>query len=148
MRLWPVLRLLAALMLGIGPLVAAAQPAAPAPKKPPPPASAPPAVPGIYSTLKAIPEAGDILGMEVFIVSGGDAGHFAFIQCAEGWPGRPVLVAAKVDGQRVELAAHTAADSHCPQARFTGTVTRAGLQGAFDGQPAQLTLPRKKSFWQ
>lgn len=114
----------------------------------PPAAPKPPPVPGLYSTLKSIPEAGDILGMEIFIVFGGDAGHFAFIQCAEGWPGRPVLVAARVDGQRVELAAHDDAASHCPRARFTGTVSRDGLQGAFDGQPAVLTLPRKSSFWQ
>jgi hypothetical protein len=55
-------------------------------------------VAGVYSDLKYIREAGDLVGREIFIVFGGDFGYFAVIQCAEGWPGRPVLVAAKVEG--------------------------------------------------
>jgi hypothetical protein len=140
--------LLSFLLLAFGSLASAAEPSSTAPKKKTQTSNAKIAVSGIYSDLKYIPEAGDLLGTEIFIVYGGDSGHFAFIQCSEGWPGRPVLVGAKIEGTRVELSAHHDNESQCPKAKFIGTITRSGLKGTFEGQLEPTTLPRKKSYWQ
>ena len=111
--------------------------------------AAPPAkVTGIYSDLHLIPEAGDVLGTEIFLVFGGEHGYYAVIQCAEGWPSKPVVVTAIVRGTEVELAAHDDKDSHCPKAKFKGTVSSAGLEGKFEGTNYPELLKRKRSYWQ
>lgn len=111
-------------------------------------AASPMKVTGMYSDLHYIAEAGDILGMEVFIVFGGEQGYFAVLQCAEGSPSKPVMVAATVRGMEVELAPHDDPDSHCPKAKFNGIVTSDGLRGKFEGTEYPGWLKRKQSYWQ
>jgi hypothetical protein len=111
-------------------------------------AAAPPKVTGIYSNLHYIAEGGDVIGTEIFIVNGGRLGYFAVLQCAEGAPSKPVVVAATVKGTQVEFASHADADSHCPKAKFTGAVTPNGLRGTFEGTDYPGLLERKRSYWQ
>jgi hypothetical protein len=110
-------------------------------------------VTGIYSNLEYLKEAGDVGGVEVFIVYAagpGDAksGYYAMMQCAEGVPGKPVLVPATVAGNRIELAAHSDSESYCPRAKFKGSVSTKGLKGGFEGEGGAIWLPRKRSYWQ
>ena len=101
-------------------------------------------VTGIYSDLHYIADAGDVLGMEILIVLGGEQGYFAVLQCAEGLPSKPVVVAATVRGAEVEFAPHDEPNSHCPKARFIGTVTRAGLRGKFEGTNYPVSRPHDR----
>jgi len=106
-------------------------------------------VTGLFSDLRYIPQAGDLLGYEVFIIFGGDAGHFALVQCAEGFPSKPVLVPVKVRGATVQFTIEPTESSHCPAASFTGTVSPASLTGKFVGTTEiAVSLPRKPSYWQ
>ncbi len=105
-------------------------------------------VTGIYSNLHYIAEAGDVLGAEILIVFGGEQGYFAILQCAEGSPSKPVVVAAIVHGMEVEFAPHEDPNSHCPKAKFNGTVTSVGLRGKFEGTDYPGLLKRKQSYWQ
>lgn len=105
-------------------------------------------VTGIFSDLHYVSKAGDVVGSEIFIVYGGSAGYYAIVQCAEGWPSKPIVVAATVRGNEVEFSAHGDSDSHCPQGRFKGRVTAQGLQGVFEGTEYPGFLKRKRSYWQ
>lgn len=104
-------------------------------------------VTGIYSDMHYISEAGDVLGTEIFILFG-DSGYYAVLQCAEGWPSKPVVIAATVRGNEVEFSAHDELDSHCPKAKFKGTVSSRGLNGKFEGTDYPGLLRRKRSYWQ
>lgn len=113
---------------------------------PPPPAEI--QITGVYSDLRQIEETGDILGTEVFLLYSGDGGegrYHALVQFAEGVPEPPQLVAAQVQGTRVEFTATFLGD--LPM-RFRGEVTRDALRGEFEGPAGQVALPRGKSFWQ
>lgn len=105
-------------------------------------------VTGIYSDLHYIEESGDLLGTEIFIVFGGGGGYYAYLQCAEGGPSKPVLVMATVRGNEVELAPHNDQDSHCPNTKFKGKISTQGLKGKFDGTDYPALLKRKRSYWQ
>lgn len=106
-----------------------------------------PKVTGIFSNLHYIEEAGDVLGVEISIIYS-TSGYFAFIQCAEGAPSKPVLVVAKVNGNHIQLASHDDPASHCPKASFSGKDTATGLQGTFDGTTYPGFLKRRKGYWQ
>jgi hypothetical protein len=88
------------------------------------------------------------VGSEIFIVYGGHSGYFAIVQCAEGWPSKPVVVAATVRGNEIEFSVSGEADSHCPQGQFKGRVTTQGLNGVFEGTEYPGFLKRKRSYWQ
>lgn len=103
---------------------------------------------GVYSDLHYIEESGDLLGTEVFIVFGGSSGYYAYLQCAEGGPSKPVVVAATVHGNEVELAPHNEPNTHCPNSKFKGKVSRQGLEGKFEGTDYPGLLKRKRSYWQ
>jgi hypothetical protein len=112
------------------------------------PASAADAITGTYSTLRYVAEGGDVVGTEITIVSAGRHGYFAIIQCAEGAPSKPVVVAAMVSGTHVEIAANSDVDCDCPKSEFIGEVTPKGLIGTFGNTKYPGVLPRRASYWQ
>jgi hypothetical protein len=101
-----------------------------------------PRVTGFFSDMRLVPEAGDVLGAEVWIVYA--RGHYyATIQTAEGEPDPPVVVPAEVNGQRIKFSLTDAAGSVL---KFEGTVAREGLTGTVNSKP--LRLKRRNSYWQ
>lgn len=101
---------------------------------------------GIYSDMRYVAEGGDVVGMEVFVVSAA-GGYRAVVQCAEGVPGDPVVVAARVDGASLSFDVPAERSSMC-HGRFTGTLAPDGLRGRFDGEHETRVLRRGKSYWQ
>ena len=105
----------------------------------------PPRATGHFSDFQYIPEAGDVVGTEVFLLVG-DNEHWALLQRAEGWPAAPVLVKATVSGTAVQFPFPDFGED----AVFEGHVTSFGLEGTIrtpkGAQP--LRLPRHQSFWQ
>jgi hypothetical protein len=111
--------------------------------------AAPPAkVTGIFSNLHYVVEAGDVMGFEIFILYGGNSGYYAVVQCANGWPSKPAVVAATVRRNEVEFSLHSDVDSHCPEGIFKGRVTTQGLNGVFESTEYPGFLKRKRSYWQ
>lgn len=100
---------------------------------------------GIYSNLRYIAEAGDLVGFEIFIIPG-DVQHWALLQVAEGAPSKPELVPVVVNADNVEFP--------FPQfgkdAAFKGKVTASGLEGTISKTtpPVRLRLARGRSYWQ
>ncbi|CAN5120565.1 hypothetical protein BH11PSE2_BH11PSE2_14640 [soil metagenome] len=98
---------------------------------------------GIYSDLRYIKEAGDLVGTEVFIVNGGTV---VYLQEAEGSPTDPVVAPSELNGNRITFSV--------PGSRFgdwDGVITKSGVDfsckaAAPDCRP--LHLPRKNSYWQ
>ena len=127
MRILPRFRFVTILMMALAlPLAAGSPPS--------------PDVRGLYSNMTYVEEAGDVVGMEVFIVFG--RGFYATVQEAEGEPDPPVLVPVIVRGQSVRFT--------LPDKRtFVGTVTSKGLKGHFIGNKgSDQFLRRGKSYWQ
>src|SRR3982751_6577691 len=104
----------------------------------------PVAVVGMYTDMRYIEEAGDVLGTEVFLVRA-NGGWYAVVQCAGGEPAKPVVVPARVTELRVAFTL----PPRLPEcgAEFTGQVTRAGLRGRFRGESTDRWLPRRASYW-
>lgn len=101
---------------------------------------------GIFSNLTYIEDAGDVVGMEVFILNS-NAGHFAMVQIAAGPIADPVLVVAKFDGNKIEFTLPTTAGIE-PMGKYTGKITSTGLLGKFEKESKTQFLKRKKSYWQ
>jgi hypothetical protein len=116
-----------------------------APPKAPKATPAPPRASGLYSDFAYIPEAGDVIGTEIFIVYGGRQ-HWALLQVAEGAPSNPQLVPAFVSGSLVEFPFPQYGDG----AVFKGRVTAKALEGTITGLENAITLklPRRRSYWQ
>jgi hypothetical protein len=102
-------------------------------------------VTGIYSNMNYVEEAGDVVGMEVFIVDGGD-GYYATVQIAEGAPDPPVLVKVEVKGTAIEFT--LPGEAGASLGKFTGTITARGLRGKFANAVRAEYLSRRKSYWQ
>jgi hypothetical protein len=102
-----------------------------------------PRVTGIYSNMRYIDEAGDVLGTEVFIVYS-SKGYFAIVQVAEGVPSVPAVVPIKVEGSRVSLSLPLDMGG----GQFRGQVTEGGLSGRFADDREPWELKRGKSYWQ
>jgi hypothetical protein len=100
---------------------------------------------GLYSDFTYIPEAGDVVGTEVFIVYG-NRQHWAFLQHAQGEPDEPVLVPVVVSGTLVEFPF----PQYGENAVFKGRVTAQALEGTISGieTTVALKLPRRRSYWQ
>ena len=98
-------------------------------------------VTGIYSDMRYIQQAGDVLGTEVFIVAD-DGGYSAVVQIAQGIPAVPVVVPATVKGITVSFS--------LPDVKFDGHVTRTALVGTLRSAlgSAPVSLRRGKSYWQ
>jgi hypothetical protein len=100
---------------------------------------------GMYSSMRYVQEAGDVVGMEVFIVAGGD-GYYATIQLAEGVPDPPVVVKLEVKGSGIEFTLPD--NSGANLGKFTGRVSATGIRGKFQHAVKAEFLNRKKSYWQ
>lgn len=122
-------------------------PAEPAAVEDEAPAASAPAKPagkitGIYSTLKSIGGDEEMIGIEVIIVRSRE-GFRAFVQTADGLPAAPMLVPVSVDGATLSF---TVPATTGELLEFKGTATRQGLSGTLGDR--QLTLPRRRSYWQ
>jgi len=95
-------------------------------------------VTGLFSDMHYIPQAGDVLGTEVFIVVS-PGGYSAVVQLAEGQPQMPVVVPVNVNGLDVSFSLPN-------NLKFAGRVSNSALVGTlgFD----KVSLRRGKSYWQ
>ena len=96
---------------------------------------------GMFTDMRYIAEAGDLVGTEVFIVAGA-RGYVGVVQFAEGAPVDPVVVPLTVKGTAVTFEAPILGQT----LKFNGHVTERALVGTFGIE--QLTLPRRASYWQ
>ena len=107
-----------------------------------------PRVTGFFSDMRYIPDVGDVIGTEVWIVYGGHR-YYATVQVAEGAPSAPVVVPVEVSGSKVRFTIKQPLVSQdgkpAPDAvtNFNGTITKAGL--ALD---SGTLLKRRNSYWQ
>lgn len=112
-------------------------------------------VTGIYSDMYYNMEAGDVLGVEIFVLFSRD-GYYVLFQDTTGMPSVPILVKAKIDGNRIKF---TLPDrSGYPSGysgKFDGVIYRNELKGKFeDGQISDTSgtsifiLKRRHSYWQ
>lgn len=104
-------------------------------------------VTGIYSSMHYITSGENISGVEILVLGGDRGEYFAVLQCANGAPGKPVVVSATVLGDEIELAANNDKANHCPMKTFKGVVGSTGMVGSFLGGP-ELSLARRDSYWQ
>ena len=102
---------------------------------------------GVYSNLTYIEEAGDVVGVEIYILSGG-SGYFATVQIAEGAPDDPVLVPVKVNGTSIEITFPSDSAIGRDRGNYHGKITALGLSGKFEKETKRIFLKRKKSYWQ
>jgi hypothetical protein len=116
-----------------------------APPKTSKPQAEPARASGLYSDFEFIPEAGDVVGTEIFIVYGGGQ-HWALLQVAEGSPSDPALVPVFVSGSLVQFPFPHYGEA----AVFKGRVTAEALEGTISGIKNVITLklPRRRSYWQ
>jgi len=114
-------------------------------------AQKPPHVTGFFSDMAYIPEAGDVLGTEVWIVYAGDH-YYATVQIAEGWPEPPVVGPVTVSGRTVRFPApeHAVDQDGTPvkdtTLNFVGPVTPTRLAGEVNSH--KINLKRRSSYWQ
>ena len=99
---------------------------------------------GIFSDMHFVQEAGDVVGMEVFILYTGE-GYYAVVQFAEGNPLVPVVVPVKVYKSSVSF---TVPLSTGASGKFIGIVSEEGLIGKFENGGEKFILKRNKSYWQ
>lgn len=101
-------------------------------------------VTGIFSDMHFVQEAGDVVGMEVFIMYT-EKGYYAVVQFAEGTPLIPVIVPVNVDKSSVRFIVPLATGA---SGKFLGVVTEEGLLGKFENGGDKFKLMRRKSYWQ
>ena len=100
-----------------------------------------PRVTGFFSDMHYIKEAGDVIGMEVWIVYA-RGGYWATVQLAQGEPAPPVIVPVQVSGQRVVFSFQLGTDV----LKFDGSVSTAALTGVLGTE--RMSLKRGNSYWQ
>ena len=104
---------------------------------------------GLFGRLEYHKEAGDVVGLEVFIMKG-RSGHRGVIQIAEGVPEDPVLVPVRVDGTVLSFEMRSGNET----LHYKGTVRPDGLYGKFDNGAFSdradgfFLLKRGHSYWQ
>jgi len=99
----------------------------------------------MFSNLHYIAEAGDVIGMEVYLVVG-RGGYAAVVQCAGGEPANPVVVSARIEKARVSFELPEG-QPECGTS-FVGLISSNGLRGRFTGEDRDRWLPRKKGYWE
>lgn len=107
-------------------------------------------VTGIYSDMYYNREAGDVVGVEIFVLFSRD-GYYVLFQDAPGSPAVPILVKAKIDGNKIEF---TLPDRSGYSGKFDGVISGNELKGKFEGGQISASgasvfiLKRKHSYWQ
>jgi hypothetical protein len=104
-----------------------------------------PQITGMYSNLEYIEEAGDLVGIEVYVV-GGSEGYVAVVQCAGGGPGSPVVTPLVISGAEISFQLPEGQED-CGTS-FSGAVSKEGLRGRFGGEIEERWIPRRKGFWE
>lgn len=107
---------------------------------------------GIYSSMGYVRNAGDLVGVEVFLVNTND-GIYAVFQSAEGGAASvPVVVKAFVIGNKIEF---TLPENSSFPGKFIGRLEKSRIVGEFERgylsptRPGtQFVLHRRKSYWQ
>jgi len=108
-------------------------------------------VTGFFTDMHYVPEAGDVIGTEVWIVYARGQ-YYATVQDAQGEPDPPVIVPVEVSGSKVKFSTRTPTmnGNGSPAldlvVNYVGTVTTAGLVLSDSGS-ARL-LKRRNSYWQ
>jgi len=100
-------------------------------------------VTGIFSDLNYVEEAGDLIGMEVFIFFAGEPR--VLYQESAGEPMEPSLVKARIQGDSIEFTVPQLGGGH---RTFKGRITKTHLIGKFTGSRETIKLPRRSSYWQ
>ena len=90
---------------------------------------------GIYSDVHRTDEGHE--GAEVVISSASPDQYWAVIRCADYKLGIPVRLRAVVKGNQIEIAADPSGQSLCPNGKFVGRLSGAGITGQFR-DPSQL----------
>jgi len=103
-------------------------------------------VTGMYTDMRYVAEAGDVVGTEIFVVAGLHGGqavnYFVYCQTSHGMPDPPVLVPATVSGPKLEF------ELPMPWGRFIGDVVGNAIVGEFQGNKTRVRLLRGSSYWQ
>lgn len=107
---------------------------------------------GIYTDLRFVDEAGDLVGVELFLLNTVDGYHVVF-QSAEGGAATvPIVVKANVTGDKIEF---TLPDYASFPGKFSGQIEADRIVGAFEKgylSPARpgsrFVLLKKSSYWQ
>jgi hypothetical protein len=102
---------------------------------------------GVFSDLRYVPDAGDVVGTEIFLIYGGGP-YYVLIQCAEGRVGGPVLLPAIVDGANLSVTVPKDNDAGCPGGEMRAEISARGLNGKTGRLEWPGFLPRRKSYWQ
>jgi hypothetical protein len=100
---------------------------------------------GIYSTLRYIAEAGDLIGVEIMVVPQGESWG-AVVQVSEGGSPYVAFVALTKVGDHFEFslpADGAYPDIHC-EIRFLATEAQLSGSSCLD----EHHLKRKKSYWE
>jgi hypothetical protein len=108
-------------------------------------------IPGIYTNLNYNSEGGDLLGTEVFIVNADVNGYVAFVQSWQGGTTMPVVVAVKVDGDKLSFSIPAPS---LGEGEYKGTISATGFDGTWRHRDARnglseekIHLKRTKSYW-
>jgi hypothetical protein len=108
-------------------------------------------VTGFFTNMEYVKQAGDVVGMEVWIVYARGR-YWATVQLAEGEPDPPVVVPAHVSEQHVSFVLKQPSirsdGSPAPDRvlKFEGTITRSALTGTFANE--RMMLKRGSTYWQ
>ena len=109
-------------------------------------------IPGIYTNMAYIEDAGDLVGTEIFIISTGD-GYVAFFQCWTGSSTHPVTFPVEVAGETISFTVPE--DSSCKEGDYKGRISKSGFDGTWthkmlDGSSKKdpVHLKRGKSYFQ
>jgi len=100
---------------------------------------------GMYSNLEYIEEAGDLVGIEIYVMGRGD-GYVAVVQCAGGGPGDPVVTPVVISGAEISFKLPEGQDD-CGTS-FSGVVSKEGLRGRFVNEIKERWIPRRKGYWE
>ena len=102
---------------------------------------------GLFSSMGYVPEAGDVVGTEVFLIYDG-AGYQVLLQCAAGPMGQAQLLPALVSYPSISFVVPSDSPTLCPRGEFKGKLSKGGLRGTIEGLSWPGFLPRRKSYWQ
>lgn len=104
---------------------------------------------GIYSDMYYNREAGDVDGVEIFVLFSRD-GYYVLFQDTEG--SVPILVKAKINGNKIKFTLPDRKSGY--SGKFDGIISKNELKGKFEsGQigtsgASIFILKRKHSYWQ